>query len=175
MRRAASSRRRHLAIWFPFLPTDRLRREQADPAPPEHPVVLVDKDRGALRLTAANPAALSLGLTPGMTLADAQARVPGIEAIPHDGEADARLLHAVLEDFDRFTPMAALDAPHGLMLDVTGCAHLFGGEARMVDVVRARAERLGLQVRLALGTPPDRLHHPRLAAEQVGAAGHVQH
>ena len=117
-------------------------------------MVLVDKDRGALRLTAANPAALSLGLSPGMTLADVQARVPGIEALPHDGEADDRLLRAVLEDFDRFTPMAALDAPHGLMLDVTGCAHLFGGEARMVGAVRARAARLGLQVRLALARTP---------------------
>ncbi|MFT4955730.1 MAG: protein ImuB [Brevundimonas sp.] len=141
-------------MWFPFLPTDRLRRTQADPAPPEHPVVLVDKDRGALRLTAANPAALSLGLSPGMTLADARARVPDAEALPHDGEADARLLRAVLEDFDRFTPMAALDAPHGLMLDVTGCAHLFGGEERMIERVRARAERLGLQVRLALARTP---------------------
>lgn len=117
-------------------------------------MVLVDKDRGALRLTAANPAALSLGLSPGMTLADARARVPEIEAIPHDGEADARLLRAVLEDFDRFTPMAALDPPHGLMLDVTGCAHLFGGENGMMRAVRRRAERLGLQVRLALARTP---------------------
>ena len=154
MRRAVSSRRRHLAVWFPFLPTDRLWRAQADPAPPEYPVVLVDKDQGALRLTAANPGALSLGLSPGMTLADARARVPDVKALPHDGETDGRLLRAVLEDFDRFTPMAALDAPHGLMLDVTGCAHLFGGEARMVGVVRARAERLGLQVRLALARTP---------------------
>lgn len=155
MRRAASSRRRHLAVWFPALPTDRLRRERpAASAPPEPPVVLVDKDRGALRLTAANLPALSLGLSPGMTLADARARVPEIEAVPHDGEADARLLRALLEDFDRFTPMAALDAPHGLMLDVTGCAELFGGEARMVGAVRTRAEHLGLQVRLALARTP---------------------
>ncbi|MFT4956408.1 MAG: protein ImuB [Brevundimonas sp.] len=117
-------------------------------------MVLADKDRGALRLTAGNTAAMALGLAPGMTLADARARVPDITALPHDREADARLLHAVLEDFDRFTPMAALDEPHGLMLDVTGCPHLFGGEDGMVRAVQARTKRLGLQVRLGMARTP---------------------
>lgn len=117
-------------------------------------MVLTDKDRGALRLTAADRMALSLGLAPGMTLADARARVPDLEAVPHDVEGDARLLRAILRDFDRFTPMAALDRPHGLMLDVTGCAHLFGGEDGMMWAVRARAEHIGLQVRLAMARTP---------------------
>ncbi|WP_291535942.1 DNA polymerase Y family protein [Brevundimonas sp.] len=155
MRRALSSQRRHLAVWFPFLPTDRLRRTpSAEPAPPDRPLVLTDKDRGALRLTAADAQALALGLSPGMTLADARARVPNLDVRSHDVDADARLLKAVLADFDRFTPMAALDHPHGLMLDVTGCAHLFGGEAGLMQAVRSRAERVGLQTRLAMARTP---------------------
>lgn len=116
--------------------------------------MLVDKDRGALRLASVCPVALSLGLAPGMTLADARARVPDLEVLGHDPGADDRLLQSVLEDFDRFTPMAALDRPHGLMLDVTGCAHLFGGEAGLRKAVLARAGRMGLQVRLALARTP---------------------
>lgn len=110
--------------------------------------------RGALRLTAANRPALALDLIPDMTLADARARVPVLIALPHDEAADRRLLDAVLEDFDRFTPLAALDPPQGLVLDVTGCAHLFGGEAGLMRAVRTRAARLGLETRLALARTP---------------------
>ncbi|NBB63893.1 DNA polymerase Y family protein [Pseudomonas sp. ODNR1LW] len=110
--------------------------------------------KGALRLAAANGAALALGLSPGMTLADARARAPDIRVVAHRPEADAALLKRVLLDFGRFTPMAATDGPDGLALDVTGCAHLFGGEAGLVRAVAARAEGVGLAVRLALaGTP----------------------
>ena len=38
---------------------------------------------------------------------------------------------------DRFTPLVALDPPHGLFLDITGCAHLFGGEAALLQIARA--------------------------------------
>ena len=145
--------RRYLAVWFPWLPSDRLRRQED--APPEAPpVVLVEKVKGALRLAAVDPAAARAGLTPGLTLADARARTPALRSLAHRPDADAALLVRVLEDFGRFTPMIAEDAPHGLMLDVTGCAHLFGGEAGLMQTVLIRAGRIGLQVRSALaGTP----------------------
>lgn len=101
-----------------------------------------------------DPVALAQGLSPGMTLADARAQVPDLQAAPYEPEADARLLERLLEDFGRFTPMAALDAPHGLVLDVTGCAHIFGGEAGLASAVKVRVARIGLTARLALaGTP----------------------
>ncbi len=110
--------------------------------------------KGALRLAAADGAALALGLSPGMTLADARARAPDIRVVAHRPEADAALLKRVMLDFGRFTPMAATDGPDGLALDVTGCAHLFGGEAGLVQAVAARAQGVGLAVRLAMaGTP----------------------
>ncbi|MDP1618465.1 DNA polymerase Y family protein [Phenylobacterium sp.] len=118
------------------------------------PVVLIEKIKGALRLAAVDPAAAKAGLSPGLTLADARARVPALRTLPHRPEADAALLARVLEDFDRFTPMIALDAPHGLMLDITGCAHLFGGEAGLVEAVEDRARRIGLQIRAALADTP---------------------
>ena len=58
----------------------------------------------------------------------------------------------VMEDFGRFTPMIAEDAPHGLMLDVTGCAPLFGGERALVRAAQDRAGRIGLEVRGALAS-----------------------
>lgn len=149
--------RRYLAVWFPWLPSDRLRRQaRGGDAPPEDgpPVVLAEKIKGALRLAAVDPAAVQAGLTPGLTLADAQARTPALRVVAHRPDLDDALLARVLEDFGRFTPMIALDPPHGLMLDVTGCAHLFCGEAGLMQTVQTRAKRVGLQSRLALaGTP----------------------
>ena len=153
----SAHRRRDLAVWFPGLPSDRLRRQgQKDDAPPEDapPVVLVEKIKGALRLAAIDLAAAQAGLTPGLALADARARTPSLRTLAHRPDADDALLARVLEDFGRFTPMIALDPPHGLMLDVTGCAHLFGGEAGLVQTIQTRAGRAGLQARCALaGTP----------------------
>ena len=149
--------RRYLAVWFPWLPSDRLRRQAREgDAPPEDgpPVVLAEKIKGALRLAAVDPAATLAGLTPGLTLADAQARTPTLRVVGHRPDLDDALLARVLEDFGRFTPMIALDPPQGLMLDVTGCAHLFCGEAGLMQTVQTRAKRVGLQSRLALaGTP----------------------
>lgn len=117
-------------------------------------MVLVEKTRGALRLAALNPRACALGLTRGMTLADAQARTPDLKTVVHRPDADAALLAQVLEDFGRFTPMSATDGDDALILDVTGCSHLFGDEAELVRAVGARAGRIGLSVCTALaGTP----------------------
>jgi len=115
---------------------------------------MVDKVKGGLRLAAVDPAADRLGLAAGLTLADAQARVPEIETVLHRPDQDDALLNRLCEDFDRFSPMVALDPPHGLVLDVTGCSHLFGGEDGLLAVVRARCARMDLNVRLALGTTP---------------------
>lgn len=107
-----------------------------------------------MRVAAADARALAEGLGPGTTLADARARVPELDARPMDAAADDALLKALLIDFGRFTPMIADDPPWGLALDVTGCAHLFGGEAGLMAAARARATALGLTVRTALARTP---------------------
>ena len=166
MPRAPSSPRRHLAVWFPFLPTDRqawpvVRREGRSAAaspeavPDAPPEALVARVGGALRLAAVTAETLAQGLTPGLTLADARARAPGLRVADHAPEGDALELGRILADFGRFSPMAALDPPHGLVLDVTGCAHLFGGEAGLVAAVTAGGARRGLATRTALARTPE--------------------
>lgn len=142
------------------MPSDRLRRQEqhqeraAAPLEDGPPIVLVAKVKGALRLAAVDPAAARAGLSLGLTLADARARTPALRSVAYRPDADAALLARVLEDFGRFTPMIAEDPPHGLMLDVTGCAFLFGDEAGLMRMAQDRAGRIGLHVRSALaGTP----------------------
>lgn len=149
MTRDHLSNRRHLAVWFPLLPIDRLGS-----ARPEGSFCLIDRRANALRLVAVNAEGLALGLAPDMTLADARAQVPDLEAWPHDPGADRAFLEHLLESFGRFSPMVAGDDPHGLMLDVTGCAHLFGGEAGLMQAVHALSGRLGLEARCALARTP---------------------
>ena len=146
-----------LALWFPFLPADRLRRAHGGLAP-EVPLAFTGKVKGALRLTAVDQAARSLGLEPGMALADARARVPMLEAVEEDQAADRAWLERLANGCVRYTPMVALDPPHGLILDVTGCAHLFGGERGLAADIEARMVKLSTTVRLALAGTPRAAH-----------------
>lgn len=149
--------RRYLALWFPFLATDRLHRLQvlqAGAGPDERPLVVVEKERGALRLADCDRRAVALGLTRGLTLADARARIPELAIAEADPAADVRFLERLAGLCDRFTPLVALDQPHGLVLDISGCAHLFGGEAALRQEIGIRLRRLGLQLRASIaGTP----------------------
>ena len=92
-----------------------------------------------MRIVALDRCGLALGLLPGMMLADARARVPDLVAVDHDPAADRRLIERIADLCDRYTPMVALDPPDGVTLDITGCAHLFGGEAAMAARGRGAA------------------------------------
>jgi protein ImuB len=107
-------------------------------ASPE-PLVLVSHIGNALRLAAVDGLATEHGLTAGMTLADARARCPTLITRPVDPGADAQALHRLLEKMRHFTPMVALDAPDGLILDISGCTHLFGGKQELARQARAMA------------------------------------
>jgi len=163
---ARPPRRRYLALWFPFLPADRLRRqagvshdagdiaagdEDRQAAPP---LVFVAPVSGAMRLVAVSPEALAAGLRPQMPLADARALAPALWVVPARPDLDDAFLTRLRDDFGRFTPLLAIDPPHGLVLDITGCAHLAGGEAPMAARVRQRARAAGLHVHCALAATP---------------------
>jgi protein ImuB len=130
-----SNRRRCLALWFPLFAAERAQRgqeqtQQQSPAPPE-PFALVMRSGSALRLAAVDAGALRAGLAPGMTLADARARCPGLVTHPHVPQDDARELARLAAAMIRFTPLVSADPPDGLVLDVAGCAHLAGGEGAL--------------------------------------------
>ena len=126
--------------------------------------------KSALRLAAVDDRAAAQGLSVGMTLADARARIPELEVAEADPAADLELLRRLLEVCRRYTPALALQPPDGLDLDVTGCAALFGGERRLMLAATARLRRLGLQVRAALADTPALAY----AAARFGGGGVVE-
>jgi protein ImuB len=141
-----ASSRRTLSVWLRRLPTDRIAKRFA----PDEPLVIAAPVKSALRLSAVNDAAVALGLRVGMPLADARAMYPAIKAVDADEHADLALLEAVADWCDRYTPLVGLDAPDGLTLDITGCAHLFGGEAALARDLVGRLSAQGLQARVAV-------------------------
>ncbi len=140
--------RRILALWLPSLPTDRVHRQGGVEG--GRPLVTVTGDRGRRIVTGVDDAAAAAGLFPGMPLADARALEPGMQAVPADPEADSRALRDLACWCGRYTPWAAPHGGDGILLDITGCAHLFGGEADLARDLSARLGRLGFLSRLAV-------------------------
>lgn len=130
-------------------------RRRRDTETPAEPLVITEKVKGAMRLAAISPEARRAGLIPGLTLADARARIPDLWVEEMDPHADAALLDRIADDCDRFTPVIVTDAPDGLLLDITGCDHLFGSEAQLRTRFNTRLRRAGIHVRAVIASAPD--------------------
>jgi protein ImuB len=103
--------------------------------------------------------AQGLGIAPGQPVADARALYPHLETRVADPARDRQALERLADWCGRFTPWVGLDASvgpgeAGLLLDVTGCAHLRGGEAGLLADIEGHFTRFGLNVRLALAGSP---------------------
>lgn len=152
--------RRILSLWLPCLATDLLRRRvtgRETGRETGRPLVAVVQERGRLTLAACDRLAQGAGLSPGMPLADARAVEPSLLVMDADPAGDAAALGRLSDWCQRYSPWTALDGAGqvqhgagGLWLDVTGCAHLFGGEAGLMEDLAARLERAGLEGRAAI-------------------------
>lgn len=105
---------------------------------------------GGQRVVAVSAAAAALGLAPGLLLTDARAACPELLVRPADPAADRTGLAAVALWCTRWSPRVAVDGGDGLMLDITGCAHLWGGEGGLLAAVEAAFARAGLELRAGL-------------------------
>jgi len=91
-----------------------------------------------------------------MRLTDARALDPGLVAVAADGAGDQALVERLARWASRWSPLVEVDGADALRLDVSGVAHLFGGEAGLVRDIEARFAGLGLSapsmVELAKGS-----------------------
>jgi protein ImuB len=161
--------RRILSLWFPRLAAERVLR--AEPQLAEAPLAVVADVRGALVLASLARAAEAAGLRRGMALGDARAICPGLVTRPEDPRRSAAFRAALRRWAGRFSPWVAEEGD-GLVLDVTGCAHLFGGEAGLAAEVEAEATDLGLSLRLGLA---DTVGAAWAVARYAGAGADVSH
>jgi protein ImuB len=140
--------KRYIAIFLPTLPTERAAR-RAEGTARNAARVTFEAAGGTLRLAAIDGAARRAGLLPGLGLAEARARLPGLIASAHDEAGDAAALDSLALWAQRWSPSVARDAD-GLLLDASGAAHLFGGEEAWLDAIVRAFARLGLTARAGI-------------------------
>lgn len=140
--------RRVLSLWFPRLAAERvLRREGMDDATP---LAVVREHANAQVLGSLSVAAQAAGLRLGQPLRDAHAMCPDLLTRGHDPQGSADMLAALRRWAGRYSPWVTEEAPDALAVDLTGCAHLFGGEAALLVQVEQDCADLGLSLRAGI-------------------------
>lgn len=138
--------RRVVSLWFPRLASDRALRR----CPVDGPFALTLKQQNANRIYCLNTSAIQQGLHQGMSYADARAFCPNLQSRSAEPEQDQRFLRLLCRWATRYCPWVALEGKDGLVMDITGSAHLWGGEDHMLADLRGRLMRAGLVVQVGL-------------------------
>ena len=156
--------RRYLAVSLPRLATDRIIRKRKGMKWRQHrllndendtpPLIVIGQIKNAWRITHLDEMAEQTGLCHGQSLSDARAICPHIEVVYDDIQSDQLLLEAIADWCDRYTPLVSLDAPDGIILDITGCAHLFGGEKTLANELLRRLFQQGFSASGAVAANP---------------------
>lgn len=147
---------RFLAVHLPQVSIDRVRRRgprsSAADGGPEHVHLVVQVVASRQVVVQACGGGRASGIASGMNVAQARTLVPGavVHLHEHRPDLDRRLLSAVARWLMRFTPRVAVDAPDGLLLDLTGCERLHGDEHAVLARVHAGLRGLGLLARGAI-------------------------
>ena len=128
--------KRFVTIWFRHLKTDWFTRRQ--PSLKRKPFALAQPDHGRMIITAVNPLAFSKDVFPGMVVADARAIIHGIHIIDDQPTLAEKLLKNLSLWCIRYTPVVAIDPPDGIILDATGCPHLWKGETAYINDITSR-------------------------------------
>jgi protein ImuB len=140
-------------LWLPLWPIDRRRlsRRKNTGAPAEEvPFATITDAAGRRLLAAVNPAAAAAGLAPGMPLADALSFFPGLATAPAEPTEDAAALRRLAEWCDRYSPWTAPDGTDGVKIEITGSAHLWGGEAALAVDLTGRLDRRHIAGHIAI-------------------------
>ena len=140
--------RRILSLWFPRLAAERVVRLRRDALP--GPLAVVADQNGAQVLMSLSAEAAAAGLAAGQALRDATAICPALVTVASDPLNEARFLTGLRRWAGRFSPWVAEEAPAGLMIDLSGAAHLHGGEDGVLARVAEDCEALGLTVRAGI-------------------------
>lgn len=112
--------------------------------------MLAAPERGRMVVKAVSTLAHGKGIQTGMVVADCRAIHPTLEIFDYRGDKPEQLLSALAEWCIRYTPIAAIDMPDGLILDVSGCPHLWGGEVPYLKELLAKLRGFGYEVRAAM-------------------------
>jgi len=152
--------KRFMVIWFCYLKTDWFSRHS--PELRNKPFVLSIPDHGRKIITEANRLAEQQDIFPGMVVADARAIYPSLHVIDDRPGLSNKLLQKIAEWCIRYSPFVSIDLPDCIIIDTTGCSHLWSGEKKYIDSIAARLKTFGYTVRATM-------------ADTIGAARAIAH
>ncbi len=141
-------KKRFLTIWFRHLTTDWMKKRRPELQP--EAFVFAAQEHNRKVVTAVSAAAELQGIRTGMPVADAKAMTPGLQVFDEKPERASRLLKGIGEWTVRYTPVVAVDPPDGLILDISGCTHLWGGEKSYLEEITSRLSNYGYDVRAGI-------------------------
>ncbi len=140
--------RRLLSLWFPRLAAERVLR--LEPALMALPFAIAETEGNAQSLASLSLMADRAGLRRGMALTDARALCPDLLTRPADVLREAAFLTSLRRWAGKFSPWVTQEGAESLILDISGCAHLFGGEQGLAASITADCARLGLTQRMGI-------------------------
>ena len=139
---------RYVSIWFRHLTANRFMARF--PELRKVAFVLAAPERGRMVVMAASALAEAAGIRTGMVVADAKAVFPTLKVLDDKPELAEKLLTALGAWCLRYTPEVAVDLPDGLLLEVSGCAHLWGGDLPYLKDITMKLRQKGYDVRAAM-------------------------
>ena len=142
--------RRILSLYLPRLAAERVIRRQGI----NGPLAVIGEQHNAQIITALNGTAEAEGLYLGQSLSDARAVLETLITHPANPQEEARFLGFIARWAGQFSPWIAVHPPGDLFLDITGCAHLFGGEAALMERMQDALEQLGLSAQIGIADTP---------------------
>lgn len=149
---ARAANRRILSLWFPRLAAEDVLR--AEPGLTDAPLAVVGEIGNLRQITSLSGAASARGLSRGQALAEALTLCPDLITRPADPDRATQVLAALRRWAGRFSPWVAEEGADALLIDLTGCAHLFGGEAALYEQIHHDCADLGLSVCAAIADTP---------------------
>jgi protein ImuB len=161
---------RIISVWLPDLPIERLRRSMRgglqraqkhvsqsgsdSPQPNRHPFALVATGARGRTIAAVNRSAQVEGVHVGQRLADARAALPILRTAPAALERDQEALLSITQWAGRYGPSRNTEGVDGFWIDITGVAHLFGGETELLADLQGRLRWMGFTIRAAIADTP---------------------
>ncbi len=140
--------RRILALWFPRMAAERLLRRARGTI--TGPLAVVRESGNLNTLVSLSDEASAAGLSVGQPLRDALASCSILVTRAEQPHAEAAFLGHLRRWAGRFAPWVSASGTDGLFIDITGSAHLRGGEDGVIDAIEQDCARFGLTVQIGL-------------------------
>ncbi|HLO82990.1 MAG TPA: DNA polymerase Y family protein [Chitinophagaceae bacterium] len=140
--------KRFLSIWFDHLKTDFYSIRE--PGLKTIPFVLRVPSHGKMIISAANILAEKNGISTGMAVADARAILPKLEVQDDQPGLEEKLIKRIAEWCIRFSPFVSMDLPDGILMDVSGCSHLWGGDLPYINDILKKFNARGYSAGIAM-------------------------